>query len=380
MTVIKKKIFFIYGNTPNPSLIERALTAENSGKYESYIVFWSRKNSDISIPFSKILPLDRFIDISLGDPRGNIFRRIILSLLFSIKLRAKIRSIMPDIIYPVNSDMLGLSMLSNYLLKPVKIVYDFQDQKGEKLNFLYKYLYRISARKVSTVFVRSLGFIDHIQKNNLFSDEVPIKYFAEAPLGWDSWGKKFPNNFEEKLIVGYFGNIRGTKQIKSLLMATQMINKEGKNVQLNFAGVGSEVNLVTKAVGEFNYVNYSGPFDYFKDYKEMFLSADIIYAAYPTNLSNYKFHEARRFHESIAAGIPIIVSQGTYMANRVIDLNVGWTIDSKGSSESVQEIYKIFSDSIKHPTFLKNKKVKSDLRKQHLMEFYIESFLNSFSD
>ena len=92
----------------------------------------------------------------------------ILSLLFSIKLRAKIRSIMPDIIYPVNSDMLGLSMLSNYLLKPVKIVYDFQDQKGEKLNFLYKYLYRISARKVSTVFVRSLGFIDHIQKNNLF--------------------------------------------------------------------------------------------------------------------------------------------------------------------------------------------------------------------
>ena len=115
---------------------------------------------------------------------------------------------------------------------------------------------------MSTVFVRSLGFIDHIQKNNLFSDEVPIKYFAEAPLGWDSWGKKFPNNFEEKLIVGYFGNIRGTKQIKSLLMATQMINKEGKNVQLNFAGVGSEVNLVTKAVGEFNYVNYSGPFDY----------------------------------------------------------------------------------------------------------------------
>ena len=138
MTVIKKKIFFIYGNTPNPSLIERALTAENSGEYESYIVFWSRKNSDISIPFSKILPLDRFIDISLGDPRGNIFRSIILSLLFSIKLRAKIRSIMPDIIYPVNSDMLGLSMLSNYLLKPVKIVYDFQDQKGEKVNFLYK--------------------------------------------------------------------------------------------------------------------------------------------------------------------------------------------------------------------------------------------------
>ena len=48
---------------------------------------------------------------------------------------------MPDIIYPGNSDMLGLSMLSNYLLKPVKIVYDFQDQKGEKLNLLYKYLY-----------------------------------------------------------------------------------------------------------------------------------------------------------------------------------------------------------------------------------------------
>ena len=380
MTGIKKKIFFIYGNTPNPSLIERALTAENSGKYESYVVFWSRKNSDISIPFSKILPLDRFIGISLNDPRGNIFRRIILSLIFSIKLRAKIRRIMPDIIYPVNSDMLSLFMLSNYLLKPVKIVYDFQDQKGEKLNFLYKYFYRISARKVSTVFIKSLGFMDHIQKNNLFSDEVPIKYFAEAPLGWDSLNKKFSNNFEEKLIVGYFGNIRGIKQIKALLMATEMINKEGNNVQLNFAGVGSETNLVNKAVDQFNYVNYSGPFDYFKDYKEMFLSADIIYAAYPTNLSNYKFHEARRFHESIAAGIPIIVSSGTYMANRVIDLNVGWTIDPQGDSASVQELYKIFSDSIKYPTFLKNKKVKSDLREQHLMEFYIESFLHSFSD
>ena len=129
----------------------------------------------LNIPFSKLLPNNRFIEIALGDPRGNIIRRITLSILFSLKLRKKISFINPDIIYPVNPDMLGLSFLSNLFSRKKKLVYDFQDQKGEDLNFIYKSLYKISALNVSTVFIRSEGFMDHIRTNNLFNGMLVIK-------------------------------------------------------------------------------------------------------------------------------------------------------------------------------------------------------------
>ena len=376
MKLKKKKIFFIYGNTPNPSLIERALAAEDSGKYESYIVYWSRKDSDISIPFSKLLPNNRFIEIALGDPRGNIIRRITLSILFSLKLRKKISFINPDIIYPVNPDMLGLSFLSNLFLRKKKLVYDFQDQKGEDLNFIYKSLYKISALNVSTVFIRSEGFIDHIRSNNLFKKNVIIKYFAEAPLGWELFEKKYTNNnFINPLVVGYFGNIRGKKEIESLIDAVKTVNDEGKNIKVKFAGVGSESNLVDEASKKFEFIEYLGPFDYFENYKKLFISADIIYAVYPTNLSNYKFHEARRFHESIAAGIPIIVSDGTYMAKRVKDLNVGWAVNSN----LTKDIQNILLEILQKPDILKSKTSSNSLRKKHRMEFYINDLLDSFT-
>ena len=72
----KKVVVFLYANTPNPALIERAMVAEETGLFKSFVVYWGRKNSDISIPLSKLLPDDRFLEIKLGDPRGNFFRRI----------------------------------------------------------------------------------------------------------------------------------------------------------------------------------------------------------------------------------------------------------------------------------------------------------------
>ena len=237
-------------------------------------------------------------------------------------------------------------------------------------------LYKISALNVSTVFIRSEGFIDHIRSNNLFKKNVIIKYFAEAPLGWELFEKKYTNNnFINPLVVGYFGNIRGKKEIESLIDAVKTVNDEGKNIKVKFAGVGSESNLVDEASKKFEFIEYLGPFDYFEHYKKLFISADIIYAVYPTNLSNYKFHEARRFHESIAAGIPIIVSDGTYMAKRVKDLNVGWAVNSN----LTKDIQNILLEILQKPDILKSKTSSNSLRKKHRMEFYINDLLDSFT-
>ena len=152
-----------------------------------------------------------------------------------------------------------------------------------------------------------------------------------------------------------------------------MVNRQ--NIKVKFAGVGSESNLVDEASKKFEFIEYSGPFDYFEQYKQLFISADVIYAVYPTNLSNYKFHEARRFHESIAAGIPIIVTDGTYMAQRVKELNVGWTVNSN----LTKDIQKILIEILDDPNKLKSKRISNHLRKKHLMEFYVKDLLNSFS-
>ena len=178
----KKVVVFLYANTPNPALIERAMVAEKTGLFKSFIVYWGRQNSDISIPFSKLLPNDRFLEIQLGDPRGNFFRRIYLSLKFSVALRAILNDYSPIVIYAVNPDMLGLSWVANLFRAPISVVYDFQDQKGEHLNIIYRNLYRLSASNVTKVFIRSRGFLHHIKTNKLFKKQVPVSYFAEAPM------------------------------------------------------------------------------------------------------------------------------------------------------------------------------------------------------
>ena len=371
----KKVVVFLYANTPNPALIERAMVAEKTGLFKSFIVYWGRQNSDISIPFSKLLPNDRFLEIQLGDPRGNFFRRIYLSLKFSVALRAILNDYSPNVIYAVNPDMLGLSWVANLFRAPISVVYDFQDQKGEHLNIIYRNLYRLSASNVTKVFIRSRGFLHHIKTNKLFKKQVPVSYFAEAPMNWTLTKKNFPK-FGQKLVLGYFGNIRGKLQIYSLLTAIGKLNSQGRKIEVKFAGVGSEAAWVGDLSKKLGYVHYLGPFDYFKEYSDLFISADLVFAVYPTDLANNKFHEARRFHESIATGIPLLVSSGTYMAKRVATLNVGWTV----KEDSSDEIYEILEKILNDPKKIRGKRLTKALRKEHLIEHYTDDFIEALNE
>ena len=72
---------------------------------------------------------------------------------------------------------------------------------------------------------------------------MPVSYFAEAPMNWTLTKKNFPKS-GQKLVLGYFGNIRGKLQIYSLLTAIGKLNSQGRKIEVKFAGVGSEAAWV----------------------------------------------------------------------------------------------------------------------------------------
>jgi len=367
---VKPKILFLYGNDPNPSLIERAHLLEETGRFESHIAFWHRQNSDISIPFSTDLPDSRTHQINLPDPRGNAITRGLLSLRFARKLRSAINRNKINVVYAVNPDMLGLANIALFGNRRVGITYDFQDQKGDFLGFIRKYIFKTILRKTSFVLIRSEGFRNQIVRHDLVDSHTPVKYMAEAPLGWQT-PRPSPEN--DHLKVGYYGNIRGRTQLKNLISAVGELRESGKNIKLDVAGGGPDSSWFQNETAHLDFVNFSGAFDYFKNYKSTFEAADIIHAVYPLDWINYYTHEARRFHEAIAAGIPLIVSSGTYMSDRVETLNVGWTV----RSESKDDLIDALSEAHDNRDLLTQKTVDDRTRAHHQLEHYEQLLIES---
>ena len=366
-----QRVLFLYGNDPNPSLIERAQMLENTGDFESHIAYWHREKSDISIPFSTKLSDGRVHQISLPDPRGNPINRILLSLKFVLRLRRVIKRVRPAVIYAVNPDMLGLAAIALLGMKNIGVVYDFQDQKGTNLNTLAKSIYRTILRRASYVVIRSEGFKFQIEKESLVNTSTPVEYIAEAPLDWKD--VREPHKDRPHLVVGYFGNIRGRDQLWHLLSATKELRASGRDIKLRFAGGGPEAAWLQKQVDSLDYVTFTGAFDYFSEYKTLFATADIVHAVYPLDWANYLTHEARRFHEAAAMGVPLIVSSGTFMAERVRHLGIGWDVDP----ESAEGLLEVLRDVYDNRAMLSEAIATPELRKEHQLETYEELLVDA---
>ena len=367
---MKPVVALLYANEPNPSLIERATALEASGRYEPYIVYWHRQASEISIPFSSSLPRERFIEISMPDPRGNPLRRSWLSLRYAWRLRSILRRLKPAVVYPVNPDMLGLARLALAGQRRVGIVYDFQDQLGADLGLLPRTIYRAIASRAVFVLIRSEGFRAQIDRHRLFRPGAPVRYFAEAPAGWQ---ELMPRVDHAELVVGYFGNIRGRRQLETLMKAADKVRSTGRDVRLRFAGVGPDAAWVKTQSETLDYVEFLGPFDYFTTYRQLFGSADVIFAVYPLETPNHRTHEARRFHEAVAAGIPIIVSRGCYMSERVRDLGVGWDVDQNSAQELTDLLTRLHDDR----ELLRRAVATPEARIAHQFETYVPLLLEA---
>ena len=349
-------------------------TLHESGEWDVHAIYWRRLRSNISIPFTSSIPEDRFHPITLPDPRGAIPRRLLLTLRFIWTARKLIGKLKPHSIHAVNADILAVANIALLGSKRTALVFDMQDQMGDRLPVHYRLLYRLLLRRADAMLIRSEGFIPFVQQNQLFADNKPVLYVTNAPAKWTLRHATATGRTE--LVVGYFGNIRGPQQVQALIDAAEQVQATGRDVRLLFAGVGPEAAMVQQAADRLAFVEYTGPYDYETEYAGLQERADLIYALYPQETPNYRTHIARRFHEAVLAGMPIIVTRGTHMGDIVKPSSVGWEV----GDGSVADLVQLLSDVYDDRSLLAKATADEEMLARHRFETYEPVLLRAHAD
>ena len=86
----KPLLVFLFGSEPDPVFVERAEAIWERGKYDVKFVYWERGSRNITIPFKTAMPRENFVALKVGDPRGGLVRRLVLTLWFTFKFRRAI--------------------------------------------------------------------------------------------------------------------------------------------------------------------------------------------------------------------------------------------------------------------------------------------------
>jgi len=370
----RKIIVFLYAHDPNPGLLERMATLHESGEWDVHAIYWHRLRSNISIPFTSSINKNRFHPITLPDPRGGILRRVGLTLRFIWAVRKLVRQINPDSVHAVNADILAVARLALLGSKRIALVFDMQDQMGDHLPLHYQFVYRWLLRRADTMLIRSEGFTPFVKQNKLVGPDKSVLYVTNAPAKWVL--RHMPNSGRPELVVGYFGNIRGPKQIQTLIDAAEQVQASGRDVRLLFAGVGPETSMVLQAGERLPFVEYTGPYDYETEYAALQARADLVYALYPQETPNYRTHIARRFHEAVLAGMPIIVTRGTHMGNIVRASGVGWEV----RDGSVMDLIQLLIDLYDNHDLLAKATADEKMLARHRFETYEPILLNAHTN
>ncbi len=96
-------------------------------------------------------------------------------------------------------------------------------------------------------------------------------------------------------------------------------------VQLIIAGFGTDEDYLVGFISKYEHIKFIGKIDY-KEVLERTLDSDILFALYDPSVPNNKYSSPNKLFEAMMCGKPIIVSDGTSMANIVRTENCGLVV------------------------------------------------------
>ena len=131
--------------------------------------------------------------------------------------------------------------------------------------------------------------------------------------------------------------------------------------------------MVQRLASELPYVTFTGAYDYATEYAGLHEQADLVYAMYPQETPNYRTHIARRFHESVLSGMPVIVTRGTHMGDIVRRTGVGWEITDLSVDELAELLTRVYDDRDE----LDRAAADENLKSGHRFETYVSVLLEA---
>lgn len=192
-------------------------------------------------------------------------------------------------------------------------------------NMLLKYD-RMLYRKAKLVVSTSGGFIRYLFKGKRMLSNIELQLNKLHPIFTDEIRKSVDvKNIDVKHIkFGFIGLIRYPNTI---IRFAKVIGKEFPRHEFHFYGEPEISGYIDEEISSYKNVYFHGRFKNPQDLQSIYEAIDVNIVCYDTQSDNVKIAEPNKLYESIYFKTPIVVSKGTFLAERVKTLGIGYDID-----------------------------------------------------
>lgn len=339
-----KNVLFFLSHQPNPRFIKQINYLAESNQVT--VIYFSRLtlpnlNSNIAgnvdcFPVGEIESSGRYLSRAMAYVRA-------MGALWQCR-----RRVLADVVIVNNIDVLLLEVTMRLLtFRSARIVLEVSD--------LLQYVFdRGAVAKIFRVIDQAVVrlFVDRlIVTSKKYYDVYYVKFFRGQHLELEN--KPLRNNVPSRversaksgrMVVGVVGLIYQAAPIRALFDAV----KDDDNVEVQIYGrlydAQDSKTLIESYCATQHNIIFKGEYDFFKDAARIYGGLDLLYVSYDTSetMLNNRVALPNKLYEAMYFRVPIVASKGTYLAERVMDLGIGYEIDC-GSVEQIGDILRSHS-------------------------------------
>jgi succinoglycan biosynthesis protein ExoL len=229
-----------------------------------------------------------------------------------------------DLILIFSADVL---VFLSHLLQAKRIYYEIGDIREIKqylVRNIFNTIYGNALKRCDSIFVTSNGFKEYI-KNKYFIEDDRIKVIEN---------KLDKNIFKESSILSfrhlkssYFTvGIVGLFRYNNIIHFLEAYKKIRGLFKIALYGDGPLLKIISQYIDNEN-INYFGSFKYPDDLNDIYNRIDISFTMYDAEDLNVRLALPNKLYESMHFKKPIIVSHGTFLEEKVLTLNIGFSWD-----------------------------------------------------
>lgn len=249
-----------------------------------------------------------------------------------------------DAVYSFSFDLLLISLF----IKASKRYYEIGDLRIID-STIYNFIYRKILRKQNKVIVTSAKFSEYLQqKYGLISSKIEIVENKLNPLAFIGNWQKAEKVDGRKIKVGIIGLLR-YRQVLDFLEA---VTTRTSNIEVHIYGAGVILDNVLEYTERDN-VFYHGEFKYPDDLNSIYKNVDISFVMYNSEDLNVRLALPNKLYESIYYKTPLIVSSGTYLAEKVEGYDIGFAWDINNIEKLPMHLVDVF-ESRKYNKYVQN--------------------------
>lgn len=269
------------------------------------------------------------------------------SLLQNVRLIQEVKKDLKknDLLY-----IFGIELASFYRLLCGRnaYIYEQADLNYTKLNnkflvSLFRHIDKYLISKSYKTVLTSQGFVDYLYRDkHAPSNIVLLQNRLNKKLEHISVRE---HTFNPNAIrFAFIGAIRYTRTI---LTFARVVAEKFPNHEFHFYGEGLFSNQAKELCERYpKNLYYHGSFSNPDDLPMIYSNVDVNVVCYDTASMNVRIAEPNKLYESCFFRVPLVVSKSTFLEKRVLNMGVGYSIDSTNESEIISFIKSINQESL----------------------------------